>query len=50
VELEIDCLVRLKLDVRDDLNRTWPRETRLERAERGLEGPASQATGKYAPS
>jgi 2-keto-4-pentenoate hydratase/2-oxohepta-3-ene-1,7-dioic acid hydratase in catechol pathway len=50
VELEIDGLGRLKLDVRDDLKRTWPRETRLERAERGLEGPASQATGKYAPS
>jgi 2-keto-4-pentenoate hydratase/2-oxohepta-3-ene-1,7-dioic acid hydratase in catechol pathway len=50
VELEIDGLGRLRLDVRDDLKRTWPRETRLERAERGLEGPASQATGKYAQS
>ena len=50
VELEIEALGRLKLDVRDDLKRTWPRETRLERAERGLEGPASQATGKYALS
>ena len=50
VELEIDGLGRLKLDVRVDLKRTWPRETRLERAERGLEGPASQATGKYALS
>ena len=48
VELEIDGLGRLKLGVRDDLHRTWPRETRLERADRGLDSPASQATGKYA--
>jgi 2-keto-4-pentenoate hydratase/2-oxohepta-3-ene-1,7-dioic acid hydratase in catechol pathway len=49
VELEIDGLGRLELGVQDELKRTWPRETRLERTDRGLEGPAAQATGKYAP-
>src|SRR5919108_2625589 len=30
IELEIDGLGRLRVDVRDDLKRTWPRDTRLE--------------------
>ena len=48
VELETEGLGRLHVGVRDDLKRTWPRETRLELQERG--GPATppQATGKYA--
>jgi hypothetical protein len=37
--------------VRDELKRTWPRDTRLERQEKGLESPtAPQTSGKYAPA
>jgi 2-keto-4-pentenoate hydratase/2-oxohepta-3-ene-1,7-dioic acid hydratase in catechol pathway len=49
VELEIEGLGRLRIHVRDDLHRTWDRETRLERQQRGLEGTTPQLTGKYAP-
>lgn len=48
VEMEIAGLGRLHLRVRDDLKRTWPRETRLERANKGLSGTAPQSAGKYA--
>jgi len=34
--------------IRDDLQRTWARETRLQRQEKGLEGQTPQLTGKYA--
>ena len=38
VELETEGLGRLRINVRDELKRTWARETRLERAEqRGVE-------------
>ena len=50
IELETEGLGRLHFQVRDDLKRTWARETRLERQEQGLEGPTPQLTGKYAPS
>ena len=49
VELEIEGLGRLHVRVRDDLKRTWARETRAERQRRGLDGPTSQLTGRYAP-
>ena len=49
VELETDGLGRLRVHVKDELNRTWARETRLERAQKGLEGYTPQLTGKYAP-
>ena len=49
LDLEVAGLGVLDLNVRDDLRRTWPRETRLERADRGLEGMATQSSGKYAP-
>jgi len=49
IELETEGLGRLRLHVRDDLKRTWGRETRLERQEKGLEGTTPQLTGKYAP-
>jgi len=49
VELETDGLGRLRVHVRDDLHRTWARETRLERQERGLDGTTPQRTGKYTP-
>ena len=47
VELETDGLGRLHVRVRDDLERTWARETRLDRQQRGLEGTTPQLTGKY---
>ena len=50
VELECEGLGRLKINIRDDLKRTWERTTRLKRTEKGLEPPhAPQLTGKYAP-
>ena len=50
VEMEVEALGRLHLNVRDDLKRTWARETRLDRMEKGLEGTTPQLTGKYAKS
>jgi hypothetical protein len=50
LELEVGPLSRLRVDIRDDLGRTWARETRLQRAEAGLEGVSPQLTGKYTPS
>ena len=51
VELEVQGLGVLHFSVQDDLKRTWSRDTRLEHAEKGLDGPATpQLTGKYAPS
>lgn len=48
VELETEGLGRLHFSVRDDLKRTWSRETRLDRQKAGQEGPTHQLTGKYA--
>ncbi|MBT5080057.1 MAG: fumarylacetoacetate hydrolase family protein [Rhodospirillaceae bacterium] len=49
VELEVEGLGCLGINIRDDLKRTWSRDTRLEHAEKGLEGPHTpQLTGKYA--
>ena len=50
IELETDGLGRLRVNVRDDLKRTWARETRLERQQQGLEGTTPQLTGKHAPA
>ncbi|NKN38184.1 fumarylacetoacetate hydrolase family protein [Agrobacterium sp. a22-2] len=49
VELEVEGLGRLKIGVRDDLKRTWPRDTRVDLMAKGVKGPAIQLTGKYAP-
>lgn len=49
IDLEVDGLGRLTVSVRDELKRTWARETRLEREQRGLKGTTPQLTGKYAP-
>src|SRR6202023_2689678 len=46
VELETAGLGRLTFKVRDDLKRTWPRETRLDRQKKNEEGPTHQLTGK----
>ena len=49
VELEGECLGRLCIHVRDDLKRVWSRDSRLQHAEKGGDGPATpQLTGKYA--
>ena len=50
VELETEGLGRLRINVRDTLKRTWSRETRLERQDKGLDPVAPQLTGKYAPA
>ena len=50
VELETQGLGRLRFNVRDDLKRTWSRETRLDRQKKAQEGPTTQLTGKYAPA
>ena len=50
IELETEGLGRLRVHVRDDLKRTWARETRLERQQKGLEGTTPQLTGKHAPT
>jgi 2-keto-4-pentenoate hydratase/2-oxohepta-3-ene-1,7-dioic acid hydratase in catechol pathway len=49
IEMETEGLGRLRVHVRDDLKRTWSRETRLERQRKGLDEQAPQLTGKYAP-
>jgi 2-keto-4-pentenoate hydratase/2-oxohepta-3-ene-1,7-dioic acid hydratase in catechol pathway len=50
VELECEGMGRLKVNIRDDLKRTWERTTRLARKNKGLEPPhAPQLTGKYGP-
>jgi 2-keto-4-pentenoate hydratase/2-oxohepta-3-ene-1,7-dioic acid hydratase in catechol pathway len=49
IELEIDGLGKLAFHVSDHLQRTWSRETRLERQEKGLDPLAPQFTGKHAP-
>ena len=48
VEMETEGLGRLRVQVRDDLKRTWARETRGERQRKGIEGRAPQLSGKYA--
>jgi len=50
IELETEGLGRLHVNVRDDLKRTWARDSRLERQQKGLEGQTPQLTGKYAKS
>jgi 2-keto-4-pentenoate hydratase/2-oxohepta-3-ene-1,7-dioic acid hydratase in catechol pathway len=50
IELETEGLGRLHIKVRDDLKRTWARETRLDRQQKKLEGQTPQLTGKHAPA
>src|SRR5688572_8915955 len=49
IDLECEGLGKLTFGVRDDLKRTWSRETRLDRQQKGLEGTTPQITGKHAP-
>jgi len=50
VELEVTGLGRLAIDIRDDLKRTWKRETRHDREVSGEAGTPPQLTGKYTTS
>ena len=52
VEIETEGLGRLRFNVRDDLKRTWARETRLERQEKGHDGttPSCRASTRPPPS
>ena len=50
IEIETEPLGRLHVKVRDPLKRTWARETRLQRQEKGLEGFTPQLSGKYSKS
>jgi 2-keto-4-pentenoate hydratase/2-oxohepta-3-ene-1,7-dioic acid hydratase in catechol pathway len=50
VELETQGLGKLRISVRDALKRTWSRETRLDRQNKGLDPIAPQLTGKHAPT
>jgi 2-keto-4-pentenoate hydratase/2-oxohepta-3-ene-1,7-dioic acid hydratase in catechol pathway len=48
IELETEGLGRLTFHIKDDLKRTWLRDTRLDRQKAGHDGPTPQLTGKYA--
>jgi 2-keto-4-pentenoate hydratase/2-oxohepta-3-ene-1,7-dioic acid hydratase in catechol pathway len=48
LDLEVTGLGKLGVFVEDALKRSWPRETRLERQNQGLEPLAPQVAGKYA--
>jgi 2-keto-4-pentenoate hydratase/2-oxohepta-3-ene-1,7-dioic acid hydratase in catechol pathway len=50
VEMETAGLGRLRIHVHDPLERTWERDTRKQRRERGLSGSSPQVGGKYAPA
>ncbi len=50
VELETQGLGRLSFKVRDELKRTWSRETRLDRQNKGFDTPTPQTGGKYTPN
>jgi 2-keto-4-pentenoate hydratase/2-oxohepta-3-ene-1,7-dioic acid hydratase in catechol pathway len=50
IELECEGLGRLAFNVRDELKRTWSRETRLDRQQKGQEGTTPQLTGKHSPA
>ena len=48
IELEVEGMGKLTINVKDDLKRTWARETRLQRQEQGHDSPTPQTGGKYA--
>jgi 2-keto-4-pentenoate hydratase/2-oxohepta-3-ene-1,7-dioic acid hydratase in catechol pathway len=50
IEIEVEKVGRLRFNVRDDLKRTWARETRLDRQQKGQEGTTPQLSGKYTPA
>lgn len=48
IDLDIEGIGNLHINASDALKRTWPRETRLDRMNKGLDGTAPQTSGKYA--
>jgi len=50
IELEVEGCGVLGFSVRDELKRTWSRETRLDRQRQGHETPTPQTGGRYAPA
>jgi len=51
IRLEIEGVGELKFSIKDELKRTWSRDTRLEHADKKLKGVHTpQLTGKYAPA
>ena len=48
ITLEVQGLGKLEFNIRDDLKRTWKRETRLDRQKQGHDTPTPQTGGKYA--
>jgi 2-keto-4-pentenoate hydratase/2-oxohepta-3-ene-1,7-dioic acid hydratase in catechol pathway len=49
IDLEVEGLGKLTFGVKDELKRTWSRETRLDRQNKGQEGTTPQLSGKHAP-
>jgi len=50
IEVETQGLGKLRFNIRDALKRTWDRETRLDRQQKGQEGTTPQLSGKHAPA
>jgi 2-keto-4-pentenoate hydratase/2-oxohepta-3-ene-1,7-dioic acid hydratase in catechol pathway len=50
IEVETQGLGALRFNIRDALKRTWDRETRLDRQQKGQEGTTPQLSGKHAPA
>jgi 2-keto-4-pentenoate hydratase/2-oxohepta-3-ene-1,7-dioic acid hydratase in catechol pathway len=50
VEVETQGLGTLRFNIRDALKRTWDRETRLDRQQKGQEGTTPQLSGKHTPA
>src|SRR5438045_998522 len=48
IELETQGLGKLRFNIRDPLKRTWDRETRLDRQQKGQEGTTPQLSGQHA--
>ena len=47
ITLEIEKIGKLTINIKDDLKRTWARETRHDMAAKGIDGTTPQLTGKY---
>ncbi len=47
IDLEVEGLGNLNINFRDDLKRTWARETRLDRQNQGFDTTTPQISGKY---
>ena len=48
ITLEVEGIGKLSINIKDDLKRTWGRETRHDMEEKGQDGTTPQTSGKYA--